>query len=239
MTGCAIAIPPPREPVSDDARRAVALLLERWHAFSDLKTLADVVVERGGDRAAVTAVVLAKAPASVRFEALSPMGQPLLVATIAEGRLTTYDTTTNVATVGPATAESAARLLSLPFDPDQLVGVLAGLAVPPRDLRVAEVMPPDDAGPSVNLIGAVHRERIWMDFETGVVRQLDITGGRIEARIVFERAPDGRLAGFSLTAAQGYLSGSIRYRQPVIGGGVDGERFNLALPQNARVQRFD
>ena len=95
-----MALPPPRAPVAPEARRAVALLLARWHAFSDLRALADIVLTRGGGGSQrFTGVVLAAAPGSVRFEALSPMGQPLVVATVHEGRLIAYDASTNQAVV--------------------------------------------------------------------------------------------------------------------------------------------
>ena len=42
--GCATA--PPRRPVADDARRALALLDARRQEFTDLRTLADIVLTR-------------------------------------------------------------------------------------------------------------------------------------------------------------------------------------------------
>src|SRR5262249_38388379 len=155
---------------------------ERWREVSDLRTLADVSVQRGSERYRVRGVILAKAPSSVRFEALSPLGQPLLIATIHDGRITAYDATTDEATVRPASAETAARLLSLPFEPEDLVGVLAGRPVPPRDLREAEILPRDGDGPSLNLVGSINTQRVWMDLETGVVRQVQVSGGRGDAR---------------------------------------------------------
>src|SRR5207244_6837694 len=109
----------------------------------------------------VRGVCLPKHPWCARFEALSPLGPPLMIATIHEGQITAYDATTDEVTTGPATAEAAARLLSLPFEPDDLVGVLAGRPVPPRDLREAESMAPDTVGPSNNMVGAVHAPRVW------------------------------------------------------------------------------
>jgi hypothetical protein len=216
----------------------VAVLAERWHAFSDLRTLAEIRIERRGERQQFTGVLLARAPASVRLEALSPLGQPLLLATIHEGRLTVYDAAANSALVGPATSETAARLLSLPFDPDDLVGVLAGRPAPPKDLRTAEVLPPDDRGPSIELIGAVHRQRVWMDLTTGVVRQVEITGGRYAMRVTYVLGDDGSPLGFDLSAAEGYLAGTVRYRDPVYGGGVDAARFSLTLPERAKIEEL-
>jgi outer membrane lipoprotein-sorting protein len=234
--GCAIAPPPPRAPIPTPGRQAVALLTERTREFTDLRTLADVSVQRGSERHRVRGVILAKAPASVRFEALSPLGPPLLVATIHEGRITAYDATTDEATTGPATAETAARLLNLPFEPEDLVGILSGRPVPPRDLREAEMLTPDADGPSVNLVGAIHTQRVWMDLTTGVVRQLQISGGRADARIVFRRDPDGTMTGFDLTAGMGVIRSSIRYERPVVNGGVDSEQFVFTPPKAAKTR---
>ncbi|HSE93005.1 MAG TPA: hypothetical protein VLF19_06840 [Methylomirabilota bacterium] len=235
---CVRAIAPPRAAISEDARRAVALLAGRWHGFSDLRTLADIRIERQGERQQLVGVLLARAPASVRLEALSPLGQPLLLATIHEGQLTAYNAASNAALVGPATAETAARLLSLPFEPDDLVGVLAGRPAPPRDLRTAEVLPADDQGPSLDLIGAIHRQRVWMDFASGVVRQVEITGGRYAVRVTYLLGADSRPLGFDLSAGTGHLSGAVRYRDPVYDAGVDLARFSLTLPERAKIEQL-
>lgn len=216
--------------MSEETRRAIALLISRWQAFSDLRTLADIELQKTGEKQRLTGVLLARAPASLRFEALSPFGQPLLVATIGDGQLTTYDVANNQASVAPANADTAARLLGLPFDPEDLVAVLAGFDVPPRDLRVADLLPADEDGPSLEMIGADHRQRVWMDLTTGVVRKLEITGGRYAVTVTFLRAPDGRPAGFDLIAGDAYARGTVRYRDPVLDAGIDPERFHLLLP---------
>ena len=223
--------------MSEDAREALALLIEQWHAFRDLRTLADIVVERGGKRQRLTGVLLAKAPESIRFEVLSPFGGPLLVSTIHAGQIVVYNAVNNEATVGPATAETAAQILSLPIDPDDLVAVLAGRTVPPKDLRVAEIVLPEaDGGASLNLIGRLHRQRVWMDFKTGVVRQLDFVGGRYEARIIFQRDGTGQLTGFDLEAAGGYVKATVRYQRPVVDGGVEDAQFAFTVPKTAKIQ---
>jgi outer membrane lipoprotein-sorting protein len=236
LTGCAVALPPPRQPISEEARRAVALLITRWHAFTDLRALADIEVERGGQRQQLTGVLLARGPASVRFEALSPFGQPFLIAVVHDGRLTAYNAITREAIVGEATAETTARLLGLPFDAEDLTAVVSGHAVPPRDLRLGEILPPDAAGPSLSLVGAVNEQRVWMDFATGVVRQLQIIGGRAAATATFRRDDGGRLTGFDLTAADRYVTGTVRYRNVETGAQLTAERFTLALPKDAKIQ---
>lgn len=186
----------------------------------------------------MTAVLLAKAPASVRLEALSPFGQPLLLLSIHDGQLIAYNSADHHAVIGAATADAAANLIGLPFDPDDLVGVLAARAVPPKDVRVAELLPPDEHGPSLELIGTVHRQRVWMDFQSGTVSRLEITGGRYAALVSYLRDASGRLRGFDLSAANESLTGSVRYRDPLFDTGIDPDRFRLTLPDGARIERL-
>jgi outer membrane lipoprotein-sorting protein len=238
LAACARILPPPHQPITEEARAALALLTARWHEFSDLRTLAEVRLTRGRQRQALSGVLLARAPASVRFEALSPLGQPLLLFVMDGGQLTEYNAATNEAVVGPATADTAARWLGLAFDPDDLVSALAGRPAPPKDLRVADLMPPDEHGPSLAMVGADHRERVWMDLATGVVSQVEISGGRYEVRIAYRRSDDGTLTGFELNAAGGSLDAAVRYRQPVFNAGIDPNLFHLSLPESAKIERL-
>ena len=235
--GCARLLAPPHQPIAEDAQRALTLVARRWSEFSDLRTLADLDVARGRDRQRLRSVVLAKAPASVRFEALSPMGQPFLIATVHDGGLVVYNVATNEAVVGPATAHTMATLLSLPFEPDDLVGVLAGRPAPLPDVRVAEMMPGDADGPSLVVVNNVHQQRIWMDFVTGVVRQVEITGGLYEVRVTYDRGPQGDVQGFRFSAPRANVTGRVEYRDAVVDGGVDDNRFRMTPPDTAKIQR--
>jgi outer membrane lipoprotein-sorting protein len=229
-------LPPPRAAVSEDARRALDLLVTHWHAFTDLRTLADISLRRGSERENLSGVLLARGPSSLRFEALSPLGQPLLLATIADGQLTAYNPVRNEALVGPANADTAAHLLSLAVEPDALVAILAGRAAPPTDVRIAELLAPDEHGPSLELVGRDHRERVWMDMTTGLVRRLEITGGRLEVRVEFRRTAEGVLEGFDFTTRPAYAAGSVRYQHPEFGVGIDPERFRLTIPPGTKVE---
>ena len=204
--------------------------------MSDLRALADITVERGGQRQQLSGVLLAKAPSSVRFEALSPFGQPFLLAVVHDGRLTAYNTVTREAVVGEANAETTAKLLNLPFEPEDMVAVVTGYAVPPRGLRVAEMKLADANGPSISLIGDVHEKRVWMDFQTGVVSQVEIIGGRVAATVTFQRDGAGALSGFDATAVDRYVIANVRYRNAATGVGLTPDRFALTLPKDAKTQ---
>ncbi len=236
VAGCAIAPPPPRAAIPAPGRKAVELLAARAREFTDLRTLADVSAQRGTERFRVRGVILAKAPASVRFEALSPMGTPLLGATIPDGQITAYDATHDEVTTGPATAEAAARLLNLPFEPEDLVGILSGRPVPPRDLREVEIMTPDADGPSLTMVGAVNSQRAWMDLDSGIVRKLQISGGRADAVITFRRQPDGTMSGFELAAGMGLVRSTARYEEPAFGTGIEADRFVFTPPKGSKTR---
>lgn len=236
MAGCAIATPPPRQPLSENARHAIDLLTARWQAVPDLRALADIVIDRGDRRHALTGVLLAQAPGSLRFEALSPFGQPVLVAVVHSGRLTAYNTVSNEAVVGEATAETTARLIGLPFEPHDLVAIVSGCAVPPADVRVGEILPADGLGPSLSVSGRINEQRIWMDLSTGVVSQLQIIGGRAAATVTYLRDAQGRLTGLDFSAAERYVTGTVRYRSLATGVGLSADRFALTLPKDAKTQ---
>ena len=229
-------MPPPRSPISPEARRAVDLLSRRWQAFTDLRALADINVERGNQKQRLSGVILAKGPDSVRFEALSPFGQPILIGVVHDGRLTGYNALTNEVIVGDATAETTAEILGLPFEPEDLAAVVSGYAVPPRDLRMGEILPADAKGRSLSLVGVVHEKRIWMDFETGVVSQFKIIGGRTDATVTYLRNETGQVTGYDITAASRWVNGTVRYRNVAQGVGLAPERFALMIPKDAKTR---
>lgn len=235
LAACATA--PPREPVTEDARRALALLAERYREFTTMRALADVSVTRGGNRQRVQGAVLLRAPSSVRLEALSPFGPPFMVLTVNDGQITAYDGLKNEAHVGPADAETISKVLRMPLEPDDLVSVLAGRFAGPREVRTAEILPPDEMGPSLSLEdGAGGRQRVWLDLKTGVIQQRQIFGSRFNALIKYRREGSGALEGFDLDAAMSYLTGSVTYRNLVEGEPIDDERFTLAIPKGAKTQ---
>ena len=123
-------------------------------------------------------------------------------------------------------------------DPPELVGVLAGRPLPPGDVRRARFLPGDDRGRSLELTGARSQVHLWMDLETGEVRRLEISGGRSEVRVVYRRDPEGRPLGFDLSVANDFLTGAVRYRDPVFDGGIDPERFRFIAPEGAKIQQL-
>ena len=215
----------------------LGLLAERYGEFTDMRALADVSLKKGGERQRLRGVLLIRAPSSVRFEALSPFGPPLMVVTVHEGQVTAYNALQNEARVGPADAETISKVLGLPLDANDLVSVLAGRLAGPRDLRSAEVVASDSEGPSLNLVsGAGERQRVWVDLGTGTIQQRQIFGNRFNALVKYRRDGAGALAGFDLEAAMSYITGSVNYQNLVENQGIDDERFTLTIPKGAKTQ---
>ncbi len=228
---------PPPQPVGEAARHALNLLEARRTAFTDLRTLCDIVIRRSGTQHTVRGVLLVKGPGSVRLEALSPFGQPYYLVVVHGGEIKAYDAGTNEGLVGPANTETIGRLIGLPLDAEDLVAVLIGGAAPPPDLRVAEIVRTDGAAPSLDLIGATQRQRVWMDFETGAVSRVEIGGGRVPVTITYHR--DGETpTGFDFNARD-WVTGSVTYRDVVMGAGIDPDRFVLTLPKGAKILPLD
>jgi outer membrane lipoprotein-sorting protein len=75
-----------------------------------------------------------------------------------------------------------------------------------------------------------------MDFETGLVRQLEIVGGRVAATVTYLRNADGALTGFDATAVDRYVAATVRYRNAATGVGLTPDLFALTLPKDAKTQ---
>lgn len=238
LAGCA-SLPPPREPLSPEAHRLIAALQHRWLEFADLRTLAEITIQRDGRVHRLTGVLLLRAPASVRFEALTPWGQPFLLLVGNAESVTLYEVADNRALVGPASAKATERWLGLALEPEELVGILAGHVLPLKDPYSAEIVPADGIGPSIKLTGAAGVQRIWADPETGVVRQVELTGAKTPARVTYAGgSPADPPAALTMTALDAPLVVSVRYREPKLGTGPSPDLFTLTLPEGVKIQRF-
>ncbi len=238
-TGCAAGAPRPQTELPDELRRLVALLVLRRDEIADLRTRAEVTLRHGASTRRFAGALLIRTPDAVRFEALSPFGPPFLLLTMADGTLTTYSVADHRALVGPATRATTGRWLGVPLDPEDLVGLLLGRVIPPRDLREAEILPADLHGRSVRLVGAAQTRRVWMDFETGAITRAEIGGGRRTLTVAYDRADvDGVPRALHVATDGGDLEGDVRYREPAVSVGIDPTLFHFEIPEGANVQRF-
>ncbi len=236
--GCASA-PPARRPIPAEAKATLDLLEQRRQTFSDLRTLAEITIRRGSRAQRFAGVLLLRAPASLRFEALSPFGTPVLVVAADPKTLTLWEVADERAYIAPATAEANRRWLGLALGGEDLVALLSGRVVPLGDPLEAEVLPPDAIGPSLSLAGPDGKQRIWYDPATGQARQVEWTGSKNPARVTFSPAElDAPPAGLRLAALDGSLDVLINYKDPRMNTGFDPALLILTVPEGVRIQDF-
>jgi hypothetical protein len=58
----------------------------------------------------------------------------------------------------------------------------------------------------------------------------------VAATVTYQRDGEGRLTGFDVSAAERYLTGTVRYRNLTTGVGLSAKHFALALPKDAKTQ---
>ena len=131
--GCASL--PPRKPLPPEVEAARAALEGRAKAFHDLRTQADLRIRRGDRVNRLTGVLLLRAPAELRFEALAPFGPPILVVASNADMVTLWEVAQQRAVLARSSPDATKRWLGLALGPEELVALLAGNALPPRRVR--------------------------------------------------------------------------------------------------------
>lgn len=237
MGGCASA--PPRRPISPEADAARALLARRWETFKDLRSLAEIRIRRNERVERLTGVLLLSAPSSLRFEALSPLGTPLLVVGEDASTLTVWEVLAQRAYFLPASQDSARRWLGLPLGPDDLVATLAGRALPLQDPYSVELVPADELGPSLTLQGKDVVQRIWFDPADGRPKAVEWRDGSNGARAAFvDGATDTVPASVTLTTLDGKMEATVKYRNPRVNTDLDADLVRVTVPEHVKIQDF-
>jgi len=240
LSACATAPPAPAPaPIAEEARAALARIEQHRRSLVDLRSLAEITVRRGGRAQRLSGVMLLIGePASLRFEALSPFGTPVLIVAGDLQSLTLWEVLDNRAYLAPASPEANRRWLGLALGGEDLVALLSGRARPLPDPTGVELVAPDETGPSVRLNGRDVEQRIWFDPASGQARQVEWTG-KNPARVTFTPAPpDGPPAGLRLETPDGTLRVSVTYRDPKMNTGLDPALLKLTVPEHVRIQDF-
>jgi len=235
LAGCASA-PPARQPISPEAEAAHALLERRRAERSDLRTLAEIQIRRGDKTQRFAGVLLLRAPSSLRFEALSPFGAPVLVVVGDAQTLTLWEVLDDRAYILPASPNATRRWLGLSLGEDELVAILFGSVAPKKDAISVQLLPPDETGPSLSLGDADGEQRIWFDPATGQTRKVRWTGGTEPAEANFAVGTDDTPEGVTLRTADGQLDVVVRYRNPAVNSGFDAELFKLTIPERVKTR---
>jgi outer membrane lipoprotein-sorting protein len=228
--GCASL--PPRQPLPSNVLTVRAELEAHWREFQDLRSLTDITIRRAGRVDRLSGVLLLRAPASLRFEALTPFGPPLLVVASDAESVTLWEVPQERAYLARSTPDATRRWLGVALGAEDLVALLAGYALPARDPLSGAMLPADDVGPSVAFETADGRQRIWLDPASGDARRVEWTGGSQPARAIFVEK------GVQLSTLDGKLDVTVAYRDPQRNTGFDPELVRLTVPQGVRIQDF-
>jgi hypothetical protein len=220
---------------------ARARLEDAWRSFVDLRSLADITIQQGRRPQRLSGVLLLKAPATFRFEALSPFGPPLLVVAGSPESVTVWEVLRNRAYLLPSTADANRRWLGLALPAEDLVAFLAGQVRPMSAPRTGSLVPPDETGSSLRLSGPEGTERVWLD-PRGRPLKVEWTEGKSPLRVTFTRAEDGGddvpPREIRLQTLDGKLEVSVVYREPRLNSGLDAALLTLTVPQGVEIQDF-
>jgi len=230
---------PARQPISPEAAAARALIERRWEEFRDLRSLADIRLRRGDRVQRLAGVLLLSAPSALRFEALSPLGTPMLVVGEDETTLTVWEVLADRAYYLPASPDSTRRWLGLALGPRELVATLSGHAVPLEDPFAVDLLPADGLGPSLTVRGKDVVQRIWFDPDSGRAKAIEWRGGSRGARAVFADGVTGVAPeSVTVTTLDGKLEAFVRYRSPRVNSGLDADMVRVTVPERVRIQDF-
>ena len=195
-------------------------------------------MHRDGRVQRMAGVLLLRAPSSMRFEALSPLGTPVLIVAGDASTLTVWEVLDDKGYLLPASPNATRRWLGLALGPDELVATLSGCALPLKDPLAVDLVPPDDLGPSLTLRTTDVVQRIWFDPDTGQARAVQWSGGN-EARVNFtEGAPDTVPTTLRLYTLDGKMEVRIRYVNPRLNSGFDPDLMTLSVPERVKIQDF-
>ncbi len=239
LSSCATVPPAPPTPIADEARAALARIEQQRRGLTDLRSLADITIRRSGRAQRLSGVLLLLGePASLRFEALSPFGTPVLIVAGDPKSVTLWEVLDNRAYIAPASADANRRWLGLALGGEDLVALLAGRVRPLPDPTAVELLGPDEVGPSLRLAGPGGEQRIWFDPDSGQAKQVEWTG-KNPARVTFTPVPsDAPPAGLKLETPDGSLQVTVTYRQPRMNASLDPALLKLTVPEHVKIQDF-
>jgi hypothetical protein len=229
-------------PLAPEVEAERARLEDAWRSFLDLRTLAEISIRQGDRSQRFAGVLLLKAPAALRFEALSPFGPPLLVVAARPEQVTIWEVARNRAYLLLSTPDANRRWLGLALSTEDLVALLAGHVRPLRAPRSGALVPPDETGPSLRLTGAEGTQRIWLD-APGRPLKVEWTEGKNPMRVTFTRTESDPSAGvvpktIRLVTLDGRLEVSVTYREPAVDTGFDPALLTPTVPQGVEIQDF-
>jgi hypothetical protein len=246
--GCSVALcgcPKPQlvagPPVDPAALLAQAQAAHRVPETLSCNGKAFVEAPENGGRYALHVSV--KRPASIRLEALTPLGDPAAVLVADQGRFALLDLRNNVFYRGPATPRNLSRLIPAPLTAGELVSLITG-AIP--ELAGAQPLSARREGDGYSLAlstpGVVQWVSLGDDLRVLRVRRTTERGDLLWEVSLDEHDDAGgaqvpRL--LHLEAPAGKTKVDLRLRNVLTGKPPPAGAFQLGVPQGMRVEDVD
>ena len=205
LWGCPHRAPAPQVGDLDAAALWDRVLAAQAQGPATLTAVAKAFVDAPENGGRYSLHLSVKRPASLRVEALTPLGDPAAVLVADEGRFALFDLRRNAFYRGPSTPENLSRLFPLPLRDDELVALFLGGVPELRGGRPASAAREGDGFRIVQRAGAeeqelfVHRDdlrtlRVRRGAWTVTLEEHDAKGGRPLPRVVKLSMPDRRIA---------------------------------------------
>jgi hypothetical protein len=215
-------------------------LADRDQALSSMQTPAVMEYSGPGGHFKAREQMIVRRPASLRVEAMSPLGVALVVAADG-GQIAVFDPGKNTLMRGPATAETLERFARIPMAPQQAVRLLLALAPDSAMLTMPPSSQTDDASMKVltyaRADGAID-ELGFTDDQLTLVREKS-SSGRITYEVHYSDYKDIGAIKFPYAVEASFpLSGTtlkLRYERPIVDGEIDDALFVLSPGASTKV----
>jgi len=213
-----IAGPPP------EAKALYAQAQAAHRAPETLTCDAKAVVDAPENAGRYALHVAVKRPASVRIEALTPLGDPAAVLVADQGQFALLDLRNSVFYRGPATPQNLSRLIPAPLTADELVALITGSF--PEDGEPLTAKRDDDG----YLLGLAD-ELVWLG--------ADLRVRRVERRgwaVTLDDHDEGVPRSIHLEAPAANTKVDLRLRNVATGKAPPAEAFRLTPPAGIRIE---
>jgi hypothetical protein len=219
--------------LAGEAERLVRGWEAEWQAFAGLRAAVDFgVIKKGMSQRSAGALLLS--PSRLRFEVITPMGLPSLVATAGPERILVFNPVERWAWTARPTPQAMARWIGVPIEPETLIRLLVGHVPPPPEGAPIQVA--DQSGPHLVYQRGPVRHRVWVTPDGRPARLALENGQRVTA--TFTRAVNGLIQGLEIDVPGQSLELRVRYisgeygPQPAAG-------FELTLPNGIAAESID
>jgi len=230
LAACAAPQRRPAREISSEVLGVLDELETRWRHFEDLQGIVELTIERRDGTQRFLGPLLLRAPAALRFEGLSPLGQTLFVVAMDGETFTLYSLVEDRAVTGRATEGTMTRWLDIPLPPAALVALLAGYVLPLPEIEAGTlVRGPEDLRLELQ-DGEGVVQRIWLDRLERRVQRVEW-----ERRTMRLHASLGPGDTVTLVVPDRQVSLRLRYQSRALGVGLPLARFRVELPEGAGV----